>query len=107
MYFIATILSGAQYVTGTVLWLYMWVVVVAALLSWVRPDPYNPIVRTLRALTEPVFWRVRQKLPFTYFNGVDLSPLVVIIALQFLNYVLTRSLGYLAMLAMQAATIPG
>lgn len=100
MYFISTILSGVQHLVHTVIWLYTWVIILSALFSWIRPDPYNPIVRTLRALTEPVLWRVRQKLPFTYINGLDLSPVVVILVLQFLNYVLTRSLGYLAMQAM-------
>jgi YggT family protein len=95
MYFISTILSAAMHVIHTVIWLYTWVIIISTLLSWVRPDPYNPIVRTLRAITEPVFWHVRRKLPFTYFNGVDLSPVVVILALQFLDYVLTRSLGIL------------
>jgi len=103
MYILSTILSGAAQLIHTVIFLYTWVIIISAVLSWVRPDPYNPIVRTLRALTEPVFWRVRRKLPFTYINGVDLSPVVVILALQFLDYVLTRSLGYLAVKTM----VPG
>ncbi|CAK7031724.1 MAG: hypothetical protein DELT_02818 [Desulfovibrio sp.] len=94
MYFVATILSAAYHVIHTVIWLYTWVIIISALLSWVNPDPYNPIVRTLRALTEPVLWRVRRKLPFTYINGIDLSPVAVILALQFIDYVLTRTLAY-------------
>lgn len=95
MYFILTILSAAGHVLGYALTLYIWVIIISALLSWVRPDPYNPIVRTLHALTEPLFWRVRQRLPFTYVNGIDLSPVVVILIIYFINMVLTRTVAYM------------
>lgn len=72
----------------TVLTLYFWVVVVSALLSWVRPDPYNPIVRFLHAVTEPVYARVRRLMPFLFLGGIDLSPIVVILAIQFLQWFL-------------------
>lgn len=97
MYFVSTVLAAAGHVIHTVLWLYTWVIIISALLSWVNPDPYNPIVRTLRALTEPVLWRARRLLPFLYINGLDLSPVAVILALQFLDIVLTRSLAYIAL----------
>lgn len=97
MYILATILNAAAYVIHTALTLYMWVIVISALLSWVRPDPYNPIVRTLHALTEPVLWRARRLLPFTYINGIDLSPVVVILGIVFLDKVIPLSLGYLAL----------
>ena len=100
MYFLSTIFSALGQVIHTVIWLYTWIIIIAAVLSWVNPDPYNPIVRTLRALTEPVLWRVRRLLPFTYINGIDLSPIAVILVLQFLDIVLVRSLGYLAMQTM-------
>jgi len=100
MYFLATIFEAAGHVIHTVLWLYTWIIIISAVLSWVNPDPYNPIVRTLRTLTEPVLWRVRRTLPFLYVNGIDLSPVAVILALQFADIVLTRSLGYIAMQAM-------
>ncbi len=92
MFVLENILLGVGRVLDTLLSLYFWIVIVAALLSWVRPDPYNPIVRTLYALTEPVFYRVRKLLPFTYINGLDLSPVVVLIAVQLLQTVVVRSL---------------
>jgi YggT family protein len=100
MYFLSTIFSAAGNLAHTVIWLYTWVVIISALLSWVNPDPYNPIVRTLRALTEPVFWRTRRLLPFTFVGGIDLSPVAVLLALQFVDYVLTRLLAYMAMQTM-------
>lgn len=99
MFFISTILSGLGYILHTVIWLYTWIIIISALLSWVRPDPYNPIVRTLRALTEPVLWRVRRNFPFLYIGGLDLSPVAVILVLQFLDYVMLRILTYLAVWA--------
>ena len=70
----------------------MFVVLVAAFLSWVNPDPYNVIVRTLKAATEPVFYRVRKYCPFVMINGIDLSPLVVLLVLQIVNGVVVQSL---------------
>lgn len=83
---IAMVLSGLLNV-------YFWVVVIAAVITWVRPDPYNIIVRTLRQLTEPVFYRVRKWLPFTYVNGLDFSPIVVLAAIEIINLGLVRTLA--------------
>jgi len=75
--FIAQILSQ-------LLSLYFWVVIIAALMTWIEPNPYNPIVRFLYSVTEPVFDWVREHIP-VFFGGIDFSPLVVIIAIQFLQ----------------------
>ncbi len=63
---------------------YMWVVIIAALLTFVRPDPFNPIVQFLYRITNPAYALVRRFIP-TVFNGVDLAPLVIIIALQIIQ----------------------
>ncbi len=76
----------------TVINLYIWIVIISALLSFVRPDPNNPIVQILYRLTEPVYSFIRQKLPFVVFSGIDLSPLVIIIGLQFLDTFMMRTL---------------
>ena len=78
----------------TVLNLYIWIVIIAALLSFVRPDPYNPIVQVLYRLTEPVMSFIRHKMPFVVLSGIDLSPLVVILALQLIdNFMMRAVLG--------------
>ncbi len=87
---VRTIVFAAQTLSG-LLQIYFWIVVIAVLLSWVQPDPYNPIVRALYAMTEPVFDWVREHLP-VYLGGLDLSPIVVIIAIQFVQRVLIMSL---------------
>lgn len=74
----------------TVIQLYMWVVIIASILSFVQPDPNNQIVQILQALTQPAFDFVREKMPFVVFSGIDLSPVVIILALQFVSSLLTR-----------------
>ncbi len=86
---VASVLDG-------LLTLYFWVLIISALLSWVNPDPYNPIVRFLRAVTEPVLYQVRRWMPFVYAAGIDFSPLVVILAIQFLRIFVVQSLYELA-----------
>lgn len=68
--------------------IYTFVVAIAVLISWVNPDPYNPLVRILRQLTEPVFVRVRRIMPRTiYRTGFDFSPIIVLFALIILDTV--------------------
>ena len=76
-------------VLHTLITIYIWVVIIAALVSWVRPDPYNPIVQTLYRLTEPVYAWIRRYVP-TVIGGIDLAPLIVILALQFLDIFIMR-----------------
>lgn len=72
--------------------LYIWVIIIASFLSFVRPDPHNPIVQVLYRLTEPAFAFVRRKLPFVVMSGIDLSPLVIIFGLQFIDIILRNVL---------------
>jgi len=74
---------------------YMWIVIIRALISWVSPDPYNPIVRLLYRATEPVLWRVRRVLPIGGF-GIDFSPLIVILVIYLLKLFVVRTLVQLA-----------
>ncbi|MGD9822883.1 YggT family protein [Desulfobacter sp.] len=75
--------------------IYMWIVIASAVLSWVNPDPYNPIVRFLRKATEPVFYQIRKHLPVT-FGGLDLSPIVVFLLIIFMQNFVVKSLVGLA-----------
>ncbi|MDL2285179.1 YggT family protein [Desulfovibrio sp. OttesenSCG-928-F07] len=91
MILIANILIGLTKILSSLITLYTIVVVVAALISWVNPDPYNPIVRTLRALTEPVMYRLRRRFSFLYISGIDFTPLAVIFILQFIDIAVLHS----------------
>ena len=75
--------------------IYMWIVIISALISWVNPDPYNPIVRFLRNATEPVYRKIRKYIP-TYFGGIDIAPVIVILLIVFLQIFLVNSLLGLA-----------
>lgn len=74
--------------------IYSWIIIAAALISWVSPDPRNPIVQFLRQVTEPVLAPVRRLLPPWKTGGLDLSPLIVLIAIQFVERVILFQLLY-------------
>ena len=76
--------------------IYMWIIIFRAVISWVNPDPYNPIVIFLHRITEPVMAPVRRWLPLRNI-GIDLSPMIVILAIIFLQSFLIRSLMQLAL----------
>ncbi len=79
--------SIAQLLHG-IITLYIWVVIIASLLTFVQPDPNNTIVMTLNKLTSPALDFVREKMPFVMFSGIDLSPVVVVIGLQIVDIVI-------------------
>ena len=90
MYLLRELLLAAAWLLEYVLWAYMWILIIRALLSWVNPDPWNPIVRFLYQVTEPVLRPIRRRLPVT---GIDFSPVVVILAIYFLQRFLVRVLA--------------
>jgi len=75
--------------------LYMWIIIAQAVISWVNPDPYNPIVRFLHSVTEPVLYNIRRLIP-VYFGGLDFSPIIAILVIIFLKTFLVQSLIQLA-----------
>jgi len=95
MFILGYFLLAVAKVLGFALWIFMWLVVIRAVLSWVNPDPFNPIVRFIRAATEPILYPLRTRLPLT-FGGIDLSPILVFLAIIFLQNFLVRSLEHMA-----------
>ncbi len=93
MAFLTSLVSALYAVVDTVLSLYFWIVLAAVVLSWVNPDPYNPIVRGIRSLTDPVFYRIRKWMPFTYLSGIDFSPIVIILVIKFVQIFLAQLIG--------------
>ena len=90
------ILQLGSLFTG-IIQVYIWVVIIAALLSFVNPDPYNPVVQFLSRVTQPAYRLVRRFIR-TDFNGLDLAPLVIIIGLQVVMIVLSYLFSTLASL---------
>lgn len=88
-------LGALATVLNIVLTLYMWVIIARAVLSWVSPDPYNPIVRFIYSITEPVLAQIRRRLPVS-FSGIDFSPIIVILIIVFLQNFLINYLLHLS-----------
>ncbi len=86
---IEALVSSFAVVIISVVSLYKWVVIIGALLSWVQPDPYNPIVQMIDRITSPAYRLIRKFIP-TVFGGLDLSPIIVIFALVFIETFLTK-----------------
>lgn len=95
MFLLSNLLVATAGALGLILNLYMWIIIARAILSWVNPDPRNPIVRFLYNATEPLLYRVRRTVP-SVVSGMDLSPIIVIVAIYFLQAFLVQSLYDLA-----------
>ena len=91
MYIVGYFLMAVANVLNFVLLFFMWIVIARAILSWVNPDPYNPIVRFIHNVTEPVLYQVRKKIPIN-FGGIDFSPIIVILVVYFLRDFVVSSL---------------
>ncbi len=97
MFIIGNFINAVATIIDYILTIYMWIVIIRALISWVNPDPYNPIVQILYRLTDPVLYRVRRYMPRALFSfGIDFSPVIVILIIYFLQIFLVGSLKQLA-----------
>ena len=95
MFILGYFLMAIAKVVDIVLLFFMWIVVARAVLSWVSPDPYNPIVRFIYNVTEPVLYRIRLIIPIG-FGGIDFSPIIVFLGVVFFEPLLPiHPCGYL------------
>ena len=94
MFVAGNVLQAIAVILDYVLWLYMWVIIARALISWVNPDPWNPIVQFLQRVTEPVLYPIRRRVGFAM--GIDLSPIIALLVIIFLLVALVQSLKDLA-----------
>src|SRR4030042_4546179 len=95
MFIFANLLLAIAKILDILLTVYMWIVIIRALISWVNPDPYNPIVRFLHAVSDPVLNPIRKVIGYR-LGIIDISPMVVILAIIFVKYFLIGSLIELA-----------
>jgi YggT family protein len=95
MFVIGNFLAAVAKIIDIGLSLYMWIIIARAVISWVNPDPYNAIVRFLNAVTEPVLYPIRRRLPIS-LGGMDFSPILVILAIIFVQTFLVQSLMQIA-----------
>ena len=96
MFVFNNLLAAIAKVLDVVLSIFMWIVIARAILSWVNPDPYNPIVRFIHNITEPVLHQIRKRLPLN-FGGIDFSPILVLLAVIFIQQFVVQSLYDLAL----------
>ena len=95
MFVLGNFIIAVAKIIDIALTVYMWIIVIRAVLSWVNPDPYNPIVRFITQITEPVMALVRRWIPLRGM-GIDLSPMIILLAIVFLQSFLVPSLMQLA-----------
>ncbi len=95
MIYMGYFLQALAGVLDMILFLAMIIVIARAVLSWVSPDPYNPIVRMINQLSEPLLFPIRRHVP--YLGGMDLSPIILLMVIFFLRNFLVQSLQHLAM----------
>jgi YggT family protein len=95
MFVLGNFIAAVARIIDIALTIYMWIIIIRAVLSWVNPDPYNPIVRMLYRVTEPVMALVRRWIPLQGL-GIDFSPIVILLAIVFLQNFLVPSLMQLA-----------
>ncbi|MCH7615518.1 MAG: YggT family protein [Nitrospirales bacterium] len=95
MFAIGNILQGVAYVLDTVLFLYMWLIIIRAVISWVNPDPYNPIIQFLGRVTDPVLYTIRRRVGI--IGGIDVSPILAILLIIFLQYAVVETIRDIGM----------
>ncbi len=95
MFIIGNFLNAVAFVLNMVLEFFFWIVIARAVLSWVSPDPYNPIVRFINNATEPVLSRIRSLVP-AVMGGIDFTPIIAILCIKFIQIFLVNSLYGLA-----------
>ncbi len=81
MFVVSNFISAIAAILDIALQIYFWIIIVQALISWVNPAPWNPIVQFLNRATEPVLAPIRRYLPTGW--GLDFSPMVALLAIYF------------------------
>lgn len=97
MFILANFLSAAAHILDMGLTLLYWLIIIRAVLSWVSPDPYNPVVQFFYKTTEPILYPIRKILPSGLRFGIDISPIIAFLGIMFLRSFLVRTLFDLAM----------
>ncbi len=92
MFIVANFLTAVAKVLDIAITLYIWLIIIRAIISWVSADPFNPIVQILNKATDPVLFRIRRLLPFSLKWGVDISPMIAVLCLVFLQSFLVNTL---------------
>ena len=92
MFALSNLLIAVANVLDILLTILYWLILIRALISWVNPDPYNPIVQFLNNVTEPILDPIRKLLPLGFRFGIDISPIIAFLIIVFIKSFLVRTL---------------
>ncbi|NQV04226.1 MAG: YggT family protein [Candidatus Omnitrophica bacterium] len=92
MFIFSNLLAAVASLLNIILTILYWLILIRALLSWVNPDPYNPIVQFLYKTTEPILYPIRKMIPVSFGIGIDISPIIAFLILIFLRSFLVKTL---------------
>ena len=92
MFVLSNFLSALASILDVALTILYWLVLIRALISWVNPDPNNPIVQFIYKVTEPILYPIRRLLPLDFRFGIDISPIIAFLAILFLKSFLVKTL---------------
>lgn len=92
MIVVSNFLAAFAEVLQIILTIFYWLIIIRAIISWVNPDPFNPIVQFLYKTTEPILAPIRRILPVGFRFGIDLSPIIAFLIIIFLKSFLVRTL---------------
>lgn len=91
MFVLGNFITGVAFVVDTLLNIYFWIILIRAVMSWIQPNPYNPLVRIVYKLVDPVTYKISRMIP-TRFGMIDFAPFILMILIVFLQRFLVRSL---------------
>jgi len=97
VFILANFIFAIANILDVLLTVLYWLIIIRALISWVNPDPFNPIVQFLYKTTDPILDPVRKRLPIGFRFGIDISPIIVFLVIMFLKSFLIKSLFDLGM----------
>lgn len=92
MFILSNLFAAIATLLNVVLTVLYWLILIRALISWVNPDPYNPIVQFLYKATEPILYPIRRMLPVQLGIGIDISPIIAFLILIFVRSFLVQTL---------------
>lgn len=92
MFILSNFIGAIAHITDIILTCFYWLIIIRALLSWVNPDPLNPIVQFLQKVTDPVLDPIRKRLPLDFRFGIDISPIIAFLIIMFLRHFLVATL---------------
>ena len=92
MFILSNLFTAVASLLSVLLTILYWLILVRALISWINPDPYNPIVQFLYKTTEPILYPIRKMIPLQFSIGIDISPIIAFLIIIFLRTFLVRTL---------------